>query len=96
MNKENAKEYLPLLQALADGEMIQFNQNTFNEPCWIDVDRILSSNPAQCYRIKPKPRDIWIVEHSDGSMSGPTFSAIDALLGQAHGSTLRRYREVIE
>jgi hypothetical protein len=49
MNKQNAKEYLPLVQALADGKTIQLKINH----CWEDLDC-----PTQ-FRIKPEPRRAW-------------------------------------
>ena len=36
MNKDNAKEFLPLVQALADGKTIQFK----NAEKWVDITEI--------------------------------------------------------
>ena len=61
MNKYNAKDYLPLVQALADGKTIQFNQCN----AWIDAannaDFKWLENPDY-YRIKPEPRtfEVWL------------------------------------
>ena len=58
MNKENAKKYLPVLQALADGKQLEY-RNGFGE--WGVTDNIyypyFEIDPT-CYRIKPEPR-IW-------------------------------------
>jgi hypothetical protein len=61
MNRQNAREYMPLVQALANGLTIQYN----DEGDWMDTTELMTNacNP-ECYRIKPKPRqfDIWINE----------------------------------
>lgn len=54
MNRNQAKELLPIIQAYAEGKQIQF---LFNE--WEDVDEIgtreFLENP-ELYRIKPEPK----------------------------------------
>lgn len=58
MNKDNAKEFLPLVQALADGKTIQFN----DEGEWVDVEGLYTDLcEPDAYRIKPTPRkfEIW-------------------------------------
>jgi hypothetical protein len=57
MNKENAKDYLPLVQALAEGKTIQvaFHFGT-NDVRWEDMDEFSFCDPAERYRIKPEPR----------------------------------------
>ena len=50
MNKENAKLYIPLMEALADGEL-QF----FNDDEWQDSGEPCFSEPPSHYRRKPKP-----------------------------------------
>lgn len=97
MNKHNAKDYLPLVQALAEGKVIQFNANTWTEPHWIDVDRLLDSNPAQGYRIKPEPREIWVNHYPNGMNAGNYESRLDAYDHRANDTAVQvHYREVIE
>lgn len=98
MNKDNAKDYLPLVQALAEGRVIQFNCNTWTEPKWIDVERVLDSNPANCYRIKPEPREIWSNRYPDGSESATKFTSEKAAMLATNDpkATQVCYREVIE
>jgi hypothetical protein len=75
MNKDNAHEYLPLVQALADGKKIQCNDRGE----WVDVECLYTDvyGPHE-YRIKPEPRtfeivrsklsgDIYIAKTYDGS-----------------------------
>jgi len=54
MHKDNAKDYLPLVQALAEGKAIQrvrSDGTTFGTE-WVDVDDIDVNLPSSCYRIK--------------------------------------------
>ena len=54
MNKNNAKDFLPLVQALADGKTIQFYTGS-----WVDlssVDETSFTLPPERYRIKPEPK----------------------------------------
>ena len=50
MNKDNAKDYLPLIQALAKGKTIQF----FIGGKWNDVEDVSFNYEVQDYRIKPE------------------------------------------
>ena len=96
MNKDNAKDYLPLVQALAEGKTIQ--QRTWtdvNQWEWRDADEVdlFRYNPSD-YRIKPEPREIWVVV-------GPfddnfTREGAESLAEKYPGSVVSRYREVIE
>lgn len=58
MNKDNAHEYLPLVQALANGLTIQCN----DRGKWVDVESLYTDvyGPDE-YRIKPEPRTFDIV-----------------------------------
>ena len=52
MNATNAKDYLPLVQALAEGKTIQ----KFSDgDGWEDVRSPSFESPAKLYRIKPEP-----------------------------------------
>jgi hypothetical protein len=56
MNKQNAYLYLPLVQALVDGKIIQ----TCYENEWLDMNEVEfeSFDEPEDFRIKPEPR-IW-------------------------------------
>lgn len=95
MNRDNAKDYLPLVQAMAEGKLIQFNKNTESEPKWIDVDQFFDSNPVQCYRIKPEPKEIWVNEYPNGRRV-PWNTEVDALENAMVEGITVHYREVIE
>lgn len=99
MNKETAKDYLPLVQALAEGRVIQEAFVTFGDPrgiSWRDIvgDTTLTGSP-ECYRIKPEPREIWVNEYVGGARYS-WDTETEARENVAAGGITRRYREVIE
>ena len=52
MTRKEAKEWLPIIQAWAEGKPIQFNSGS-----WIDITKDLyTSNYPSKYRIKPEPK----------------------------------------
>ncbi len=53
MNREQAKEMLPIIKAFAEGKTVQF-KNSFED--WIDCDNIMFNWPPKDYRIKPEPK----------------------------------------
>lgn len=58
MNRQEAKELLPIIQAFADGKTIQY-YSTHPTPHWEDVlsnERVDFSKNSSKYRIKPKPK----------------------------------------
>jgi hypothetical protein len=58
MNKHNAKDYLPFVQALADGKTIQGLLIPSGE--WCDLQHEMDFQwPAEQYRIKPEPVRGW-------------------------------------
>lgn len=54
MNRQQAKDMLPIIQALAEGKHIQLKDRIGN---WIDIDfiNVELCNP-NAYRIKPEPK----------------------------------------
>lgn len=62
MNKENAHLYLPLLQALVDGNTLQCKDITGE---WSDLLNVTLAGEPQHYRIKPEPRrwKVWVDNH---------------------------------
>ncbi|MCX2894843.1 hypothetical protein ORG27_14785 [Stenotrophomonas lactitubi] len=92
MNKDNAKDYLPLVQALADGKVIQIEI----DGVWTDGNEFHFVDQPSEYRIKPEPREIWVNEYAEGDHH-MHYSAESA--EHARGicaAVTRRYREVIE
>lgn len=95
MNASNAKDYLPLVQALADGRMIQIKTVDGWEDLKGEIN--LCFAPDQ-YRIKPEPREKWFVQYKGGSESGPYADKDSAECYGLHDHdfTIVCYREVIE
>lgn len=55
MNKDNAKDYLPLVKALAEGKTIQYHTESLG---WCDCHaamNILFENETHKFRVKPEP-----------------------------------------
>lgn len=94
MNKKNAADYLPLVQALADGKVIQMMEALGK---WKDVDDVFLNTPASNYRIKPEPREIWVNRHEDAGLGYNFYTSKEAA---AHGIGPEWepvcFREVIE
>ena len=74
MNQQNAHEYLPLVQALADGKTIQVRGGDGN---WYNSKLI--STPPHRYRIKPEPRTfkLYIIDTVDGDPVLTTHPTMD-------------------
>jgi len=67
MNRERAKELLPIIQAFADGKSIQLRRNYADG--WEDLCSPANFNNIGFeWRIKPEPRVFWI-NPSDRSQS---------------------------
>lgn len=64
ITRENAKLWLPLMQALADGKTIQML--SVNQ--WKDVDEVQFLKPVDHYRIKPEPRRWWVNVYPNGHL----------------------------
>ena len=69
MNKDNAREYMPLVQALADGKTLQYKHSSKG---WTDCNELYFDVMLECYRIKPEPRTFEIVR---SKLSGDIYSA---------------------
>jgi len=94
MTKENAAQYLPLVQALHDGKTIQCNVNG----TWEDVkDPNFYFHPER-YRVKPEPREWWLVADNGNVFAVcETEDATKAWIkGNPTTRTVHHVREVIE
>lgn len=92
MNKGTAKEYLPLVQALADGRVIEHK----GRAGWYTADEPSFDFPPDQYRIKPEPKEVWFNRYEHGVTHGPYGSKEEAENNAANFATQVRYREVIE
>lgn len=53
MDRQEAKELLPIIQAFADGKVIQFKKSS---ETWMDCNGISFIYSPKYYRIKPEPK----------------------------------------
>lgn len=105
MNRERAKELLPIIEAFANGEEIQFRPLDWGdgrEPEWSDLPedsmlRITFPADDYEYRIKPKAREFWIVSNENRSDRYPhVLSPEEKEKHFADSSRYIKVREVIE
>lgn len=98
MNKDNAKDYLPLVQALAEGRVIETRMDVSSGAIqWVDMGGADFCYPSDCYRIKPEPREVWINRHISGRISCVAHdSEAEASAGIDDQFTPVRFREVLE
>ena len=68
MNQEQAKKFLPIITAIAEGKTIQFKTGA---DVWADI-REPSFIDGYEYRIKPEPRTLYIPIHQGGEI-GPSY-----------------------
>lgn len=97
MNKNDAAQYLPLVQALANGKEIQIS-GCAGWDYWEDIAEVSFNRPASEYRIKPEPREIWFNRYPSGVENGP-YSCKEAAIEFANHDTVPVqvcYREVLE
>ncbi len=96
MNRENARDYLPLVQALAEGKVIQGHMAYSGR--WEDISGdIRFDGPASNYRIKPEPREIWVNRHEGGDLGYNFYASKEAAdHGIRPGWKPVCFREVIE
>jgi len=64
MNRERARELLPIIQAFAEGKALQFRAP--GESWWRDEHDPVWSVGGQ-YRIKPEPREFWVAPFNFGN-----------------------------
>jgi hypothetical protein len=89
MNKQNAHQYLTLVQALAEGKTIQYRASTK----WNDMIDLEFVDPPERYRIKPEPRE-WLLHRVPGN--GPYITIADGqLYGFPEGERIR-VREILD
>ena len=99
MNRNRAKELLPIITAFANGEEIQCRNQNSSESRMVFVENEFPRFEIEYYefRIKPKPREFWINIYP----SGVGFDCFDTeqkanLKAGSLRSECIRLREVIE
>lgn len=61
ITKDNAAQYIPLLQAVAEGKTLQAKSGAGN---WVTLKGLYLLDEPDAYRVKPEPRVITVWEHS--------------------------------
>lgn len=84
MTRDNAKDYLLLVQALADGKTLQ----ELYSGSWVDLPYVEFSFEPAHYRIKPEPREFWINTY-------PRYSCVHATKEDANNATASGLTETI-
>lgn len=92
MNVNNAKEFLPLVQALADGKTIEYK--TYDRG-WVKQDAPAFSHDPSCYRIKPEPRIVYVVLNKGGGVH-MTFSNEAYAKGAVQRNPDMTYKKFVE
>lgn len=90
MNRERARELLPVIKALANGEEIEFKHISISGD-WKNLSTALMVNEfpnnAYSYRIKPKPRE-WY--------ANPMYLHAHAPNGECEQTGCIKVREVLD
>ncbi len=77
MTPDQARKAAEVLQAFADGKSIQISAIN-GSPIWLDCfpEHWDNMNLTKSeFRIKPQPKEWWVVEHTDQTIAYPTKSA---------------------
>lgn len=100
MNKDNAREFLPLVQALADGRTIQ-SRAIKDTTKWIDmIGHIAFGSDPEFYRVKPEPVElvVWHKKNDQGNSmlyQGSDSPAVKKYM-EDYGWQLMKVREVLD
>ena len=90
---KTTKEMIEVMQAFEDGEDIQ--ADCYDSAGWHDIVRSVW-NWSDCdYRIKPKPREVWINEYEDGCKAVYDRESFARNYRKPGGETIK-FREVME
>ena len=87
MNRDRAKELLPIIQAFVDGKEIQYRSH--GHANWVDV-RVIYPNDGE-YRIKPESREWWL-----NTRTAEAYVTKECAEKFALGEKIVHLREVIE
>lgn len=94
MNREQAKKMLPIIQAFANGEKVEYRP--FDSADWEAAEKLGFKDEPSRYRIKPKPREMWVTLYPGAGYGNIYTSEHSAKCGSGNGGELIHFREVIE
>lgn len=66
MTRENAKDYLPLVQALTDGKIVECRDEGVNN--WCHTKDLFFTLPPECYRIKLAPLEVTLLVSEENGL----------------------------
>lgn len=66
MTPQQAKEFLPIIEAYANGKQIQHNDGTETNPMWTNNTPLMFDDSPKYYRIKPETKKYRIAEIKSG------------------------------
>lgn len=85
MTREEAARLFPLLKAFSEGEDIQVRDGEL----WVTLDSPrFNTGDGWEYRIKPKPREVYLALHESG--------AVAAIFSSPHSPGAIKFREVLD
>lgn len=97
MNRTNAAQYLPFVQALADGKELQI---LLNDGEWSNIGHyaeVCFTEPPEAYRIKPVAKELYRIMDDKGRYLFMAFDLEGALRLCANdpGRTYEKYVQVL-
>jgi len=95
MTREEAKQWIPILQAYSEGKQIQFRQSF--DSSWMDVYEPIYDATSLCHRIKPEPEEIIVIKFGDGSslVVKDMIQASKYTSVKLYGATVKHFREIV-
>lgn len=94
MNASNAREYLPLVKALAEGKVLQGKMQNGR---WKEIKDVDFLRPAKEYRVKPEAEEFWANRYPDRTLGTHLYrSRLDAKKCAPKNCEQICYREVME
>ena len=93
MNRERAKEVLPIIEHFANGGEVQW----FDGADWMDTLN-LKDIESLSYRLKPEPAVVYLRRRPDGRVGGVAWNtrAEAQAMVEQHGGEVVKLQEVIE
>lgn len=92
MNASNAAQFLPIVQAMAEGKTIQ----TYFCDQWMDTNNCDFDFEPGHYRIKPWPREIWVTFYQHLGGAGYVHDTeASAVAARGSGGKIIHFIEVI-
>lgn len=92
MTREEAGKMALIMQAYADGKEVQAKNCTTG--FWEVAPDPVFYRDAECYRIKPQPRVIWVNVYGDGELGGAWPTEADAK--KCGGTNVQKNAKFIE